>query len=45
MTGRSIIPEAGDCRWRTRRGPALILLGSLAFDAALVLTIVAWCSS
>lgn len=41
---RSIIPQCGDQRWRSHKGPALILFGSLAFDALLVLIVVGWVS-
>lgn len=36
MMARSIIPECGDTRWRSHKGPGLILAGSLAFDFMLV---------
>lgn len=36
MTGRSVIPECGDQRWRSHKGPAIFLFGSLALDLLLV---------
>lgn len=41
---RSVIPSCGDQRWRTHKGPALALFGSLAFDVLLVLAVVVWVS-
>jgi hypothetical protein len=41
---RSVIPECGDQRWRTHKGPALALFGSLAVDALLVIAVVVWVS-
>jgi hypothetical protein len=43
--GRSVIPSAGDCRWRSRSLLRAVLLGNFAIDAVLVLAIIAWASA
>jgi hypothetical protein len=51
--GRSVIPPSGDLSaelarsevWRSRSLLRAVLLGNFAIDAALVLAIVAWCST
>jgi hypothetical protein len=43
MTGRiSVIPEAGDRRWRSRSMLRVVVLGNLAFDFLLVYAVIGW---